>query len=182
MLPRILYLKFLNMLFWLGPIGFASGAGSMTLQTSFWGKGPHLKQWLVMLLSAPDSFLRFSGVFLSHKANAGNLLHCPRCPPPPIPLSPSSSSRQRLTDKTDLTRGKLPTRQETCAFGLNRSGAATTTRCHRLYRADNRILSLSLASVNCILLFSPGDQVSGLRLHHELVLGLWILFIDYCFG
>ena len=48
-------------------IGLARGAGSVTLPTSFVGKGPHSKQWLVMLLSAPDSFL--TEVFVSCKAN-----------------------------------------------------------------------------------------------------------------
>ena len=54
---RIPDLKFWSVLFWMSPVGLASGAGSVTLPTSFEGKGPHLKQWLVTLLSAPDSFL-----------------------------------------------------------------------------------------------------------------------------
>ena len=52
---RIPDLKFLSTLFCLGPIGLASGAGSVALPTSFGGNGPHLKEWLVMLLSAPDA-------------------------------------------------------------------------------------------------------------------------------
>ena len=64
---RIPDLKFLSTLFWLDLMGLASRAGSVALQTSFGGKGPHLKQWLVTLLSAPNSFL--TEVFLSHKAN-----------------------------------------------------------------------------------------------------------------
>ena len=51
-------LKFLSTLFWLGPMGLASGAGSgVALLTSAGRKGSHLKQWLAMLLSAPHGFL-----------------------------------------------------------------------------------------------------------------------------
>ena len=68
---RIPDLKFLSTLFWLGLMGLASGAGSVALPTSFGDKGPHLKQWLVALLSVPDAFIiMFSGVFLSRKANS----------------------------------------------------------------------------------------------------------------
>ena len=96
MLPGSSDLKFLSMHFWLGPMGLASRAGSMALLTSFGGKGPHLKHWLVTLLCAPDGFL--TEVFLSHKANARKSVALP----PVSPSSPLSSSLQRLTDETDV--------------------------------------------------------------------------------
>ena len=71
-------LKFLSKLFWLRPMGLASRAGSMALLTLFEGKGSHLKQWLVMLLSTPDGCLRFS---LVKRQMPGNLLYCPWCTP-----------------------------------------------------------------------------------------------------
>ena len=41
------------------------------LPTSFGGKGPHLRRWLVAQhVHQTVSYLRFSGVFLSYKANA----------------------------------------------------------------------------------------------------------------
>ena len=46
-----------------------------TLPTSFGGKGPHLRRWLVAQLLHR---LRFSGVFLSYKANARRSVHSPQ--------------------------------------------------------------------------------------------------------
>ena len=46
------------------------------LQTSFGGKGPHLRQWLVAQL-LHHSLLRFSGVFLSYKASTMRSVHSP---------------------------------------------------------------------------------------------------------
>ena len=84
-LPVSLHLKFLSMPFWLDPMGLASRAGSLALPTSFGGNGSHLKQWLVMLPSAPPpdgfpnwGFLGFSSVV---RQMPGNLLHCTQCPP-----------------------------------------------------------------------------------------------------
>ena len=84
-------------------MGLANGAGSVTLPTSFGGKGPDLKQWLVTQLSAPRRFPNLGFPVFSSvvRQMPGNLLHCPRFPL--IPLSPSSFSLQRLTDETEVT-------------------------------------------------------------------------------
>ena len=101
---RIPDLKFFSMLFWLGLMGLASRVGSVALPTSFGGKGPQLKQWLVMLLSALNSFLTgFLGFSSVVRQMPGNLLHCPWCPRPPIPSSTSSFSLHWLTDETGIT-------------------------------------------------------------------------------
>ena len=49
------------------------------LPTSFGGKGPHLRRWLVAQpLHQTVSKLRFSGVFLSPKVNARRSMHSPQ--------------------------------------------------------------------------------------------------------
>ena len=71
--------KFLSTLFWLDPMGLASQAGRVALLTSFVGKEPHLKQWLVTCPRRfPNwDFPEFSSVVTQMP---GNLLHSPRCP------------------------------------------------------------------------------------------------------
>ena len=54
--------------FWLDPMGLARRAGTVALLTSFVGKEPHLRHWLITLLSTLNGFL--TEVFLSRKANA----------------------------------------------------------------------------------------------------------------
>ena len=88
--------KFLSTLFWLDPMGLASQAGRMALLTSFVGKEPHLRHWLITLLSAPNGFVTevfqaqrfrnwgFPGFSLVVRQMPGNLLHCSQCPFPPL--------------------------------------------------------------------------------------------------
>ena len=75
----------------------------MDLLTSFGGKGPHLKQWLVTLRSAPNALL--TEVFWGFPQSLGKCQEICALPPVflPTPLSPSSSFLHRLTDKTDAT-------------------------------------------------------------------------------
>ena len=49
-----------------------------TLSTSFGGKGPHLRQWLVTQLLLMVSKPRFYGAFLSYKVNGRRSVHSPQ--------------------------------------------------------------------------------------------------------
>ena len=110
----------------------ASGVGSVALSTSFRGNGPHLMQWLVALLSAPDGLLTkvFRGLSSVVRQMPGNLCTAP--------CDPSHSIITIIIFLSSTDRWNICNWLEASGFGLNWLGATAASGHHRLYRKEKK--------------------------------------------